>query len=301
MSENSQLITELASVHLGKASDGKTVQPYVTPRAVDASLLVAIPRHLQRTGLVSWGVGVDVWHAYEFSTMIGNEYVSGMLKLTYPSTSPKLVESKSLKLYLNSYNFDRFESIRAAEERVQRDLSAALGEPRTTVAIHVYQDVPGLTAPSQFALTSDAAATWHLLSADFPATRPRRGPVPRRGPHGYVSHALRSNCRVTNQPDWGSVFIYFPIEPPTTWTPADLYNLIISMRDKNHFHEEITEQLFDQITRNCDEEVVIACLYARRGGIDICPVRSTSDEFIFTFGAPLTLSTTFRYQRAPAQ
>ena len=106
-------IENIASKHLGKAGDGSIVKPYITPDNVDASLLVGVPRHLNRTGYDIQEdnlpfVGVDAWNGYEFSTLLSNGFpVSGWVKFTYDSNTPNIVESKSAKLYLNSYNMAR--------------------------------------------------------------------------------------------------------------------------------------------------------------------------------------------------
>ncbi len=103
-------IEDIASVHLGKAGDGSVVKPYVTPTTVTPSLLVPIPRSLNRTQYDLSDsnlpfIGYDVWNAYEFSTLLDNGYpLSGVLRIAYPASSANIVESKSLKLYLNSFN-----------------------------------------------------------------------------------------------------------------------------------------------------------------------------------------------------
>ena len=103
-------IENIASVHLGKAGDGTVVKPYVTPDHIDPTLLVGIPRYLNRDQYDLYAddlpfLGYDVWNCYEFSTLTNNGFpVSGVLRIVYPCDSFKIVESKSLKLYLNSYN-----------------------------------------------------------------------------------------------------------------------------------------------------------------------------------------------------
>ena len=137
MDNNQELINQIANVHLGKAGDGSTVKPYVTPDDVDPSLLVPVPRHLNRT---AYGiddndlkfVGTDAWNAYEFSTLLTNGFpISGWLKFSYPSDTPNIVESKSVKLYLNSFNMARLAEdvygMPAVIARIQNDISNAVG------------------------------------------------------------------------------------------------------------------------------------------------------------------------------
>lgn len=99
-------------------------------------------------------------------------------------------------------------------------------------------------------------------------------------PFQVTSSALRSNCRITNQPDWGDVYIH--IEGEDCVTPESLMKYIVSMRKENHFHEEICECIFKRLRDilKDDTEILVACLYTRRGGIDINPIRATSQELI---------------------
>ena len=95
----------------------------------------------------------------------------------------------------------------------------------------------------------------------------------------YQSKSLRSNCRVTNQPDWGDIFIH--IKGDRIPTPESLLQYIVSMRKENHFHEEICECVYKRLHDLCGpEELMVACLYTRRGGIDINPVRASSIQLL---------------------
>ena len=92
----------------------------------------------------------------------------------------------------------------------------------------------------------------------------------------FHSYSLRSNCRITSQPDWGD--IYLIIDGEKSVTPSSLLQYIISLRKENHFHEEICELLFTRLYELLKpKHLMVACLYTRRGGIDICPVRCTDD------------------------
>ena len=99
----------------------------------------------------------------------------------------------------------------------------------------------------------------------------------------WRSHSLRSNCRVTNQPDWGDVYVH--IKGDKAVTPESLLQYIVSMRKENHFHEEICECIYKRLWDLLQpEELFVACLYTRRGGIDINPVRASSWETLYTYG-----------------
>ena len=99
----------------------------------------------------------------------------------------------------------------------------------------------------------------------------------------WRSHSLRSNCRVTNQPDWGDVYVH--IKGNYSVTPESLLQYIVSMRKENHFHEEICECIYKRLWDLLQpQELFVACLYTRRGGIDINPVRASSHEVLYTYG-----------------
>jgi 7-cyano-7-deazaguanine reductase len=98
----------------------------------------------------------------------------------------------------------------------------------------------------------------------------------------WHSSVLRSNCRVTNQPDWGDVYIV--INSTMTVTPESLLQYIVSMRKENHFHEEITECIYKRLWDLLEpKELLVACLYTRRGGIDINPVRASHQGTVDKF------------------
>jgi 7-cyano-7-deazaguanine reductase len=106
-------------------------------------------------------------------------------------------------------------------------------------------------------------------------------------PKLWRSSVLRSNCRVTNQPDWGDVYI--AIKGDKTVTPESLLQYIVSMRKENHFHEEICECIYKRLQDLINpDELFVACLYTRRGGIDINPLRASSREVMYKYGAGLT-------------
>lgn len=292
-------IGKIASVHLGKAGDGSVVKPYVTPTTVTPSLLVPIPRSLNRRQYDLSDanlpfIGYDVWNAYEFSTLLDNGYpLSGVLRLAYPATSPNIVESKSLKLYLNSYNMFKAgktatEAANFVEFMIRDDLSKILG-CKVNVHLHTFEtfverplSVPGYAADldvfyyegETFTDYSENPALLETIESDSVE-------------YDYVhSHSLRSNCRVTNQPDWGDVHVYYKAK--RTIPRALLLKYIVSMRNENHFHEEIAECIYKRLWDKLQpEELMVACLYTRRGGIDINPVRASDPNVLDKFAANL--------------
>ena len=282
---NQEELNKLVGVHLGKAGDGSAVKPYVTPDEVDPSLLVAVPRHLNRTG---YGiqeeelpfVGIDAWNSYEFSTLQKNGFpISGWLKFTYSSSTPNIVESKSVKLYLNSYNMARLidskEDLWKIEEQVERDIAKAVGgEVGVYIAIGDVDTVKPMKGDfmslENYCNVDKMSFDRYNESSDILEVVPSIGRYER-----WRSHSLRSNCRVTNQPDWGDVYIHIKGEKAVT--PESLLQYIVSMRKENHFHEEIAECIYKRLWDLLEpEELLVACLYTRRGGIDINPTRASN-------------------------
>lgn len=299
------ILNSIVSKHLGKAGDGTVVKPYVTPNVHDRSLLVPVPRKLNRT---QYGidennlpfVGADLWNSYEISFMLKSGYpISGIGKLIYPADSPNIVESKSLKLYFNSFNMDPLgdtikEAISKFESIVVEDLSAAVG---AKVKFNFLCPIgAGKHSVSNYdegnhidVLILDALRIENMVNVSkmrfehFTETPDLLQKVPAANAkvaQFITTNALRSNCRVTNQPDWGDVFVY--IKGNENINEASFLKYIVSMRRENHFHEEICEaiykRLFDLFDKKTD--IMVACLYTRRGGIDINPVRASSSKVL---------------------
>ena len=283
--DNQEQLNALVGVHLGKAGDGTAVKPYVTPDNVDPSLLVSVPRHLNRTG---YGIieeelpfiGIDAWNGYEFSTLLVNGYpVSGWIKFTYSASSPNIVESKSVKLYLNSFNMARLiktvDQLWHIEDIIAKDLSQAVG-----AEVNVYIKIGDIdTVRPVVGDFTSLESYCNVNEMTFDNYNESSGilevALSNNRYEKWRSHSLRSNCRVTNQPDWGDVYVH--IKGKITVYPESLLKYIISMRKENHFHEEICECIFKRLNDLLQpEELLVACLYTRRGGIDINPVRATN-------------------------
>ena len=290
-------IEKIASKVLGKTTDGKTMMRYETPDEVDPLQLVGIPRYLNRThyDISEDGselfYGIDTWNGYEFSCLLDNGFpVSGLIRWSYPSDSECIVESKSAKLYLNSFNMAKMgatieEAISKVEEQVSKDMAAVLGlreEWNLNVCLHTNEEhtsrpVAGTFMPLEEIV--DVASVEFGHYNEDPAildivTNESGRPVK------YQSKSLRSNCRVTNQPDWGDIFIH--IEGDRVPTPESLLQYIVSMRKENHFHEEICECVYKRLHDLLGpDELMVTCLYTRRGGIDINPVRASSPQLLY--------------------
>ena len=212
--------------------------------------------------------GQDWWHVFEISWLNAQGIPQVAIgRLTLPATSPNLIESKSLKLYFNSLNFTQFESEAAFIATVEKDLSAAAG---ATVTIQLFQvDALEIHQPEGICIDDfvperlenhpDAS----LLSFDSENNEQVEVQL--------YSHLLRSNCPVTGQPDWGTVFIRYQGKKPCY---RSLLAYIISYRQHNGFHEQCVEQMYADIWQNLQpEKLMVYAAYTRRGGLDINPCR----------------------------
>ena len=288
-------IEEIASKHLGRTSDGGTMTRYETPEEADANLLVGIPRKLNRE---AYGIddeklpfgGYDTWNCYETSFMLENGYpVSGVLKLCVPVSSPNICESKSLKLYLNSFNMQKMgnslhSAINKFESTVQADIATCVGSA-VTVHFHTMFDKGREKFPvSRKYITLEQILDFENITFDQYAEDPSilKVKADPKSEHRFTTNILRSNCRVTNQPDWGDVFIY--MKGDYTIEPESLLQYLVSMRTENHFHEEIAECIYKRLIDLFPEQVDLGvlCLYTRRGGIDINPMRCSNYNIMET-------------------
>jgi 7-cyano-7-deazaguanine reductase len=267
----------IEATHLGKQS------PY--PQRYDKSVLVAVPRILNREqyGLSNEKLpftGVDVWHAYEFGFLTQSGMpVVGILKIVYPATSEFLVESKSLKLYLNAFNMERFgktreEGVVRAMDYIQTDLGALLKCP---VNVNYFNYSSKLTANdfTDYLILEEQPGYDQILCESFTENTDLLDVSNQDGEIKWGTHLLRSNCKITHQPDWGALFIH--MKSKYLPTPDSVIKYIVSVRNENHFHEEICEMVFKRMAdRYSPSLLTVTCLYTRRGGIDICPVRTTN-------------------------
>jgi len=251
----------------------------------DAALLFPIARAGKRAELGIAGeppfLGADMWTAYELSwlNLRGKPQVA-LAHFTVPCESHNIIESKSLKLYLNSFNNSRFANVDAVKERLRADLSEAVwrGAGRSaTIGVRI---VP----PEQF----DREPIYELdgLSLDrldVECTRFTPAPellkvLPEESPvtEVLVSNLLKSNCLVTGQPDWGSVQISY------SGAPIDqegLLQYLVSFRNHHEFHEQCVERIFMDIWTRCRPvKLAVYARYTRRGGLDINPFRTSAAQ-----------------------
>ena len=223
-------------------------------------------------------IGYDIWHMYELSFLQTNGCPwSGVGKLVYPCSSKYIVESKSLKLYLNSFNYE----ILTLEDfilTVTSDLSKLL---EVEVEFDVFTDRVHLQegySNLMFPLYKPSSLILFDLFEEDPSLLDEVDEGV--GLVSFRSNLLKSNCRVTSQPDWGDIYIYMTGERLPT--KDALLRYIVSFRDENHFHEEVVEMIYKRLWDRGVKELMVGAIYTRRGGIDICPCR-VSDINLYTY------------------
>ena len=251
------------------------------PKTYAPDMLYPIPRALGRAKLAlpadALSIGMDWWQVFEMSWLNSHGISQvAMVRLAIPATSDYIVESKSLKLYFNSLNFTEFDNQQAVKAAVEKDLSACL---KTDVTLEIFEvnianSLP-ISAPQgdcidnaldssdkKIAIVSDVDSS-SLTVADQGASDSQLQIL--------HSHLLRSNCPVTNQPDWGTLEIQIDSQPIDR---AGLLEYILSFRQHNGFHEQCVEQIFSDLTQVfAPKKLMVRAWYTRRGGIDINPCR----------------------------
>ncbi len=212
--------------------------------------------------------GTDWWHIFEISWLnaAGVPQVA-IGRMTLPASSPNLIESKSLKLYFNSLNFAKFESKSAFIATVEQDLSKAAEADVKLDLFHV--DELDISKPEGICL--DELIPERLENHPDATLLALDNESDENVEVQLYSHLLRSNCPVTGQPDWGTVFIRYQGKKPCY---KSILAYIISYRQHNGFHEQCVEQIFADIWQNLKpEKLMVYATYTRRGGLDINPCR----------------------------
>lgn len=251
----------------------------------DPSLLFPIPRATKRAEIGISGsppfLGADLWTAFELSWLNerGKPQVA-LAHITVPCETPNIVESKSFKLYLNSFNNTRFANAEAVQARMRADISEAAwrgAEHPGTVGVR-------LLLPEQFDREPvHELDGLNLDRLDIECTQYQ--PAPERLTANFaeapvsevlVSHLLKSNCLVTGQPDWGSLRIAY--SGPQI-DQEGLLQYIVSFRNHNEFHEQCVERIFMDLWTRCQPvKLEVYARYTRRGGLDINPWRTSHPQ-----------------------
>ena len=265
--------------------DSRLGKPTPYADQYDAGLLFALPRGPKRTELGIAGalpfLGADLWTAFELSWLNprGKPQVA-LAHVTVPCETPNIVESKSFKLYLNSFSNSRFADASEVQARIRADISEAVWRGSATPATvgvrlllpdafdaEPVHELDGLNLDRLDVECTQYTPAPELLRAAFdeqPVTEVLR------------SDLLKSNCLVTGQPDWGSVRIAYSgpqIEQ------AGLLQYLVSFRNHNEFHEQCVERIFMDLWRRCRPvKLTVYARYTRRGGLDINPWRTSHPQ-----------------------
>jgi 7-cyano-7-deazaguanine reductase len=212
--------------------------------------------------------GGDIWNAYEVSWLNGKgKPVVRLAEFRFSAQSRNIIESKSFKLYLNSFNLTRFDSESEVQARMVEDLSAASEGAVEVIYSQLDLDTPIVKFNGEcldeldIEVTDYSPAPQRLIAAGQPVEE------------SLYSHLLKSNCPVTGQPDWASISIEYRGAPIDR---EGLLQYLISYREHGDFHEQCVESIFMDIWNRCHpEELTVYARYLRRGGLDINPYRSS--------------------------
>lgn len=265
---------------LSKLTLGKTTE-YCSEYNPD--LLQGVPRSLNRDDLALTKdnlpfIGEDVWYGYELSWLNAKgKPVVAVAEFRFACTSPNIIESKSFKLYLNSFNQSKFSNSDIVEKTLKKDLSAIAGVDASVKLFNVEQ-CPALaiklTEQDTICIDDEDISIENFqFSPQTLAHAQQVNEISAEVEEKLVSHLLKSNCLITNQPDWASVYISYKGEQINH---AALLEYLISFRQHNEFHEQCVERIFCDLSKYCQlSELTVFARYTRRGGLDINPFRST--------------------------
>lgn len=237
------------------------------------------------------GKGYDIWNNWEVSFLLNNgKPVTGIAKILFDAAALNLVESKSLKLYFNSFNMQKLADTEqeAREKFVElaiQDLSAASGRPVQVVFF------TGKEAEESFALldvffNDDNVVSLDSLPLVNEATKFNEAPellqtlsMTEDLQESYHGTMLRSNCKITHAPDTGDVYIRYETNEGIKIADQSLLEYLLSFRKENHFHEECCEMIYKRLLDTLKpKRLLVACFYNRRGSLDINPIRFNDRE-----------------------
>ena len=252
----------------------------------DASLLFPIARQDKRAEIGIHGpapfFGADMWTAFELSWLNprGKPQLA-IAHFTVPCETRNIIESKSLKLYLNSFNNTQFASSDEVKARLRADLSEAVWRDDSSPTAPQSSIGVTLIAPELFDREPvheldglsldrlDIDCTRYTPAPDLLNVTPDEAPVS----EVFTSNLLKSNCLVTGQPDWGSVQISYTGDQIEQ---GGLLQYLVSFRNHNEFHEQCVERIFMDIWTRCKPmKLAVYARYTRRGGLDINPFRTS--------------------------
>lgn len=240
----------------------------------DKSLLFTLPRkdkrHEINISATPPFTGYDIWNAYEVSwlNMKGKPCVA-LAEFIIPCESKNIIESKSLKLYLNSFNNTKFISTKIVQETLSNDISQAVGSKDVEIRL---AEPTAAKIILQNNFTGQNIDKIDITCDNYYPDKQILTTEEERVEETLCSNLLKSNCPVTGQPDWASLLIHYCGKK---LNHANLLKYIVSFRNHAEFHEHCVEKIFMDIMRKCNpKNLTIYARYTRRGGIDINPLRT---------------------------
>ena len=262
----------LSALKLGQKTEYKS--------EYDPTLLQPVPRKLNRDGLgiteqQPFDRGADVWTCYELSWLNENGLPQvAIADVAIDFRSENLIESKSFKLYLNSFNQTKFASLEQVEQTLAKDLSqCSSGQVSVKVyKLSAYTQQPIVDFAGECIDEQDIQINSYEFSNEHLASVAEGEIVEET----LVSHLLKSNCLITSQPDWGSVQIHYVGKKLNR---EKLLRYLVSFREHNEFHEQCVERIFTDLIQFAQpEKLTVYARYTRRGGLDINPFRSNFES-----------------------
>jgi len=252
---------------------GKKV-PYDSQYGSDLLFPIARKDKRDEIGILSKSMpffGMDIWNHYEVSWIdLNGKPIVAVAEISYDCSSPFIIESKSMKLYFNSLNNHKFKNVSAVEDTVKKDIESLVGVQVFVriLPLNLLEDKKiniGFEGTCLDELNVECST--YTIDNSFLFTHAE-------SVHETLfSNLLKSNCLVTNQPDWASIQIIYKGQQIDH---EGLLQYIVSFRNHNDFHEHCIERIFTDILKHCQpEELTVYGRYTRRGGIDINPYRST--------------------------
>ena len=240
--------------------------------------LVAIPRSLQREemniGTQLPFFGFDIWNHYEVSWLNQKgKPIVALAEIIINCESPSIIESKSMKLYFNTFNNTQFKDINVVQQTIQNDLEEKILYP-VEIRLHPLNELKKIALCNNFEgiCIDELDVACDQYTVDTSLIKTGKEVISET----LYSNLLKSNCLVTNQPDWASLQIKY------TGKKIDQQNLlryIVSFRNHNEFHEHCVERIFTDLLRAAQpEELTVYSRFTRRGGLDINPYRTTTSN-----------------------
>lgn len=248
----------------------------------DPGQLEAFSRAPRREGTTAPMNGVDIWTAFEVSFLLNSGLPCFMvLRISNPADSENIFESKSLKLYLNSFNNSIFKSPNDVLKIIQSDLSEVAKGKVLVERVRSFKEEE--MYDWTVAIENEVNLNFRANEYEYNKGLLKTVPAEFIEVTEHYTDLLRSNCEITNQPDWGRVFVRY-VPGKTLVTKESLLKYIVSLRTHQAFHEPTCELIYEDLFRLLEpKELLVICQYTRRGGIDINPCRYTSKNILKGF------------------